>query len=77
MIFESNNTRVIFPLDPSEGARYTELDKEEYNAVEIDNIYQVTTKEEEQINPTADGKFNWQHDTSFASDSKEELENLK
>ena len=39
MIFESNNMRVIVPLDPSEGARYTEPVREEYSTNDIDNIY--------------------------------------
>jgi len=62
IIFETNIMRMIVPLDPSKGARYTEPVKEEYNAVDIDKIYQVTTKEEEWINPTAEGKLIWKHD---------------
>ena len=44
MIFESNNMKVIVPLDPLEEARYTKRVKEECNAIYIDNIYQMTTK---------------------------------
>lgn len=45
IIFEINNMRFIVPLDPSEGARYTELVREEYNADKIDNNYQIIAKE--------------------------------
>ena len=40
MVFENKGTRVIVPLDPAKGARYTELacDKEE-----IDHIYKLNT----------------------------------
>lgn len=76
MIFESNNMRVIVPLDPSEGIRYTEPVKEEYNAIDIDNIYQMTTKEQDCVNPT-EGKLSWEHVSSCALDSEEELEKWK
>lgn len=45
MMFESNNMRVIIPLDPSEGERYTKPIKEEYSTNDIDKIYQITMKE--------------------------------
>lgn len=60
MIFEINNMRVIVPLDPSEGVRYTKSVREEYNTDDIDNIYQIIEKEEEWINPTVDGKLTWE-----------------
>lgn len=61
----------IVPLDPSEGTRYTEPIREEYNMDDIDNIYQIKTKEEEWINPTTDGKLTWEEDSSRTPDSKE------
>lgn len=75
MIFESNNMRVIVPLDPSEGVRYTQPVREEYNADDINNIYQITKNEEEWINTTADGKWTQGQDSSRTSYSKQELEN--
>jgi len=42
IIFESNNMRVMVPLYPSEGERYTESVREEYNVNDINNIYQIT-----------------------------------
>lgn len=76
MIFERNNMRVFVPLDPWEGARYIEPIKEEYNVADIDNIYHVTTKEQDCINPT-EGNLSWENDNSCASNSEEELENLE
>lgn len=67
--------RVIVPLVPLEGVRYTEPIKEEYNTTDIDNIYQMTVKEQDCVNPIAEGKLSWDHDSSCISDSKEELEN--
>ena len=52
MVFESKGTRVIVPLDPAEGARYTELAHEEE---ELDHIYKLTTQDEDQVNPTDEG----------------------
>lgn len=39
LVFEKNGTRVIFPLDPFEGARYKKLVCDEYCDEENDNIY--------------------------------------
>ena len=55
IIFEGNNMRVIFPLDPSEGVRYIEIVKEEYCVAGIENIYQIIAKEQYWVNPTAKG----------------------
>ena len=75
MVFEKDNMRVIFYLDPSEGVCYTNLVWVEYFDADVDNIYQITTKEEDWINLTAQGKLSWEHDSSCTFDSKEELEN--
>ena len=39
MVFESKGTRVIVPLDPVEGVRYTEP---AYEKEELDHIYILT-----------------------------------
>lgn len=75
MIFEGNNMRVIVPLDPSEGARYTKPVREEYCIDDRDNIYRLTTKERDFIKPTAEEKLTWEHASSCASQSSEQLEN--
>ena len=43
MVFEREGTRVIVPLDPAEGERYTELAHEEDG---MDHIYKLTMKDE-------------------------------
>jgi hypothetical protein len=43
MKFEGDGLRVIAPLDPDEGCRYTEPIREEDHAYELENIYKVTT----------------------------------
>lgn len=45
IIFEGNNMRVIILLDPLEGLGYTKLVIEEYCIANLDNIYQITSKE--------------------------------
>ena len=39
MVFENNGTRVIVPLDPTEGERYTEPVR---NEEDVDHIYKLT-----------------------------------
>ena len=51
--------------------------REEYNATNIDNIYQLIAKEEAYINPIVDGNISWDHDSSYRLDLEEELENWK
>lgn len=55
MKFERKELRVIVPLDPTEGAQYTEpvRDYEEEDA--LDQIYKITVCDEDWINPTVDG----------------------
>ena len=43
MSFEGNGIRVIEPLDPTLGPRYTELIIAEEEAHNIDVVYQLTT----------------------------------
>ena len=54
MTFEGKGLRVIIPLDPSQGERYTEPFKDEDQDV-LDHIYNVTAKEEDYVNPTTEG----------------------
>jgi hypothetical protein len=75
MTFERDGLRVITPLDPDEGQRYKEPIREEDCAYELENIYKLTTKQHDYINPTADGNLSWLSDSVFSSDSEEALEN--
>jgi hypothetical protein len=73
LTFESEDYKVIAPLDPSEGEGFVEptcLDSEE-----IGQLYRTTTHEEDYVNPTVDGVLNWCSITSCAIDSYTELEN--
>ena len=58
MTFEGKGLRVIVPLDPSQAKRYTELVKDEDQDV-LDHIYNITAKEEDYVNPTAEGIMDW------------------
>jgi hypothetical protein len=59
MTFERDGLRVIAPMDPDEGQRYTEPIREEYRAYELENIYKLTTRQQDYINPTTDGNLSW------------------
>ena len=74
MSFEGKGLRVIVPLDPSKGERYTELITDEDQDV-LDHIYNIITKEEDYVNPTIKGIMDWQCDSSCMTDSDEGLEN--
>ena len=45
MIFEKKSLRVVVPLDPAEGARYTEPVRDDDSDDDIDCIYKITTQE--------------------------------
>ena len=72
--FEGKGLRVIVPLDPSQGERYTEPLRDEDHDV-LDHIYNITAKEEDYVDPTAEGIMDWQCDSSCMIDSDEGLEN--
>jgi hypothetical protein len=59
MMFEGDGLRVITPFDPDEGPRYTEPIREEDCAYELENIYKLIAKQQDYINPTADGNLSW------------------
>jgi hypothetical protein len=73
MTFESGEYRGIASLDPSEGERFVEptcLDLEEIN-----QLYKTTTRDEDYVNPTANGILSWQSITSCVTDLDTGLEN--
>ena len=74
MTFEGKGLRVIVPLDPSQGERYTEPVRDEDQDV-LDHIYNITAKEEDYVDPTAEGIMDWQCDISCMTDSDDGLEN--
>ena len=74
MTFEGKGLRVIVPLDPSQGERYTEPVRDEDQDV-LDHIYNITAKEEYYVNPTTKGIMDWQCDSPCMTDSDDGLEN--
>ena len=63
MTFEGKDLRVIVPLDPSQGERYTEPLRDEDQGL-LDHIYNITAKEEDYVEPTTEGIMDWQCDSS-------------
>jgi hypothetical protein len=72
-IFKVGELRVTVPLDPTEGKRYIDPTR----GKDIDNLYNMTTRMDDYVNPTADGVISWRSINSCASDSEEGLENWK
>jgi len=70
MIFKKRSLHVVVPLDPAERVRYTEPVHDD----DLDCIYQITAQDGDQVNPTADGRISWECDSSYTSDSDEEVE---
>ena len=75
MTFEGHNIRIIAPLDPTKGPRYTEPICAEEETRDVDDLYKVTSSQVDYINPTTDGTLSWRYDSSCTSDSDEGLEN--
>jgi hypothetical protein len=55
--FEKDGLRVITPLDPDEGQRYTEPIREKDYTYALENIYKLTARQQDYINPTVDGNL--------------------
>jgi hypothetical protein len=64
MTFEGNGIKVIAPLDPYEGRRYTKPIREEYHAYELEKIYKLTARQHDYINPTTDGNIGWRSESA-------------
>ena len=45
MVLENNGTRVVVPMDPIKGKRYTEPMCNEYADEDIDHVYRLTAKD--------------------------------
>jgi hypothetical protein len=77
MTFEIHGLRFIAPLDPDEGPRYTYPIREEDHAYELENIYKLTARQHDYINPTSDWNLSLRNDSACSSYSKEVLEKWK
>jgi hypothetical protein len=64
MTFEGDGLRVIAPLDPDEVQRNTEPIREEYHTYELENIYKLTARQHDYINPTTNGNLRWRSDNA-------------
>jgi hypothetical protein len=43
----------------------------------LENIYKLTSRQHDYLNPIADKNLSWRSDNTFSSDSEEALENWK
>lgn len=77
MIFEKKSLYVIIPLDPAEGSRYMELMHEYEIDGDLDCIYKITTRNENQVNPTMDEWIAQERKSSYTLDSDEEIKRWK
>ena len=74
IIFEKKSLCVVIPLDPTEEARYTETVHDEGSDDELDCIYKITTRNQDWVNQTAEGRISWECAESCTTDSDEEDE---
>ena len=72
--FKDDEMRVVSPIDPLEGKIYVDHVYNEGHGEYLDQIYNITTLQEDYINPTADGNLSWKSASSCTSDSREALE---
>lgn len=74
MAFEVDTLRLITPLGPREGAKYTKLVREDVDSEDIGELYNITTRGEGYVNPTVDGELSWRSICSYDTDSKDALD---
>jgi hypothetical protein len=73
MIFEVGDLKVTAPLDPTKGKRYIEPTR----GNEIDNLYNMTARMDDYVNPIAYGSLIWRSISSCMSNSEEGIEHLQ
>jgi hypothetical protein len=71
MIIEVEDLKVNVSLDPTKGRIYVELVK----GKELDNLYNMTAKMDDYVNPSTNGVHSWRSIISCMLDSEEYLEN--
>ena len=62
LVLEQVNLRVIAPLDPKVGKRYVETIQGGMESERIGDLYKVTAREDDYVNPTAEGVLTWMMD---------------
>ena len=75
--FEDNEMWVVSPIDPLEGERYANPIYNDKQGDYLDQIYNVTSMQEDYINLTIDGNLSWKSASSCKFNSGEALENMK
>jgi hypothetical protein len=71
MTFEVDRIKVVQPLDPYVGPRYTEPMDNNMEGEDLDHLYIVTEgMREDYINPTVDGSVSWRSIQSVDEDSE-------
>jgi len=74
MIFEKMFLRIVVPLEPTEGAHYTEPVCDDGSDNELDCIYKITVQDQDWVNLTTDGRISWEGASSYTLNSNEEVE---
>ena len=77
MILAKKSLRVVVPLDPAEGAWYTEPMCNDNTDDNLDCIYKITSQWKDWVNLTTDGRILWERKSSCTSDSDEDIERWK
>jgi hypothetical protein len=71
MNFEAEGIKVVQPLDPYVGPKYTEPTDNNMEGEDLDQLYTVTTgTRNDYINPTSDGSVSWRSIQSTDEDSE-------
>lgn len=71
MIFEADGIRVIQPLDPYQGPRFTEPTDDRDEPGALDQLYTLTAgKREDYINPMGGGSVIWRSIQSLETSSE-------
>jgi hypothetical protein len=77
MFFEIDTLSVVTLLDPYEGDRYNEPVDEDAWSSGIENIYKVTWRREDYINPIVYGELSWRSVKSYDMDFEDALDRWK
>ena len=55
MFFQVGDACLVTLLDPSDGERYVEPVRGDFDAQDLDQLYNITKKREDTVDPTEDG----------------------
>jgi hypothetical protein len=78
MTFEADGIKVVQPLDPYVGTRYTKTTDNNMEGEDLDQLFTVTIgTKDDYINPIADGSISWRSIHSVDEDSELAFDNWK